>query len=100
MRTSAGCASPSAAAATTATAALAGPVIHALDDAADLLRWYREFVPAQPDGLGIWYALLTVPPGPPFPEELHLRKVAAIVLTQVGDEESPALREARSFGKP
>jgi FAD/FMN-containing dehydrogenase len=79
---------------------LAGPVLYDLDDAADVLKWYREFVPAQPDELGIWYGLVSVPPGPPFPEELHLRKVGALVLTQVGEEESEALRAARSFGKP
>ncbi|HEU5477415.1 MAG TPA: FAD-binding oxidoreductase [Gaiellaceae bacterium] len=83
-----------------ATTVLAGPVLYDIDDAADVLRWYREFVPAQPDELGIWYGLVSVPPGPPFPEELHLRKVAALVLTQVGEEESDALRAARSFGTP
>lgn len=83
-----------------ATTALAGPVLYDIDDAADVLRWYRDFVPAQPDELGIWYGLVTVPPGPPFPEELHLRKTAALVLTQVGEEESEALRAARSFGTP
>jgi FAD/FMN-containing dehydrogenase len=82
------------------TTVLAGPVFHSLDDAADVLKWYREFVPAQPDSLGIWYALVSVPPGPPFPEELHLRKVAALILTQPGEEESDALREARAFGTP
>jgi FAD/FMN-containing dehydrogenase len=83
-----------------ASTVLAGPVLHSLDDAADVMRWFREFAPAQPDELGIWYGLVTVPPGPPFPEELHLRKTAAIVLTQVGEEESEALRAARSFGTP
>jgi FAD/FMN-containing dehydrogenase len=82
------------------TTVLGGPVLYDLDDAADVLRWYRDFVPAQPDELGIWYALVSVPPGPPFPEELHLRKVGALILTQVGEEESDALREARSFGTP
>jgi FAD/FMN-containing dehydrogenase len=83
-----------------AATVLAGPVLYDIDDAADVLRWYREFVPAQPDELGIWYGLVSVPPGPPFPEELHLRKTAALVLTQAGEEESDALREARSFGTP
>jgi FAD/FMN-containing dehydrogenase len=83
-----------------ATTVLAGPVLYDIDDAADVLRWYRDFVPAQPDELGIWYGLVSVPPGPPFPEELHLRKTAAVVLTQVGEEESDALREARSLGTP
>ena len=83
-----------------ASTVLAGPILYDVDDAADVLRWYREFVPAQPDELGIWYGLVTVPPGPPFPEELHLRKTAALVLTQAGEEESEALRVARSFGTP
>jgi FAD/FMN-containing dehydrogenase len=83
-----------------ASVVLAGPVLYDIDDAADVLRWYREFVPAQPDELGIWYGLVSVPPGPPFPEELHLRKTAALVLTQAGEDESDALREARSFGTP
>jgi FAD/FMN-containing dehydrogenase len=83
-----------------ASTVLAGPVLYDLDDAADVMKWYREFVPAQPDELGIWYGLVSVPPGPPFPEELHLRKTAALVLTQVGEDESEALKAARSFGKP
>jgi FAD/FMN-containing dehydrogenase len=83
-----------------ASIVLAGPVLYDIGDAADVLRWYRDFVPEQPDELGIWYGLVTVPPGPPFPEELHLRKTAAIVLTQAGEEESEALREARAFGTP
>ena len=82
------------------TTVLAGPLLYDLGDAADVLRWYREFVPAQPDELGIWYGLVSVPPGPPFPEELHLRRCAALILTQIGEEESEALREARSFGTP
>jgi FAD/FMN-containing dehydrogenase len=83
-----------------ASMVLAGPVLYDIGDAADVLRWYRDFVPAQPDELGIWYGLVSVPPGPPFPEELHLRKTAAIVLTQAGEDESEALREARAFGTP
>jgi hypothetical protein len=55
---------------------------------------------AAPDELGGWFAYLSIPPGPPFPEELHLRKVCGVVWTQLGEEESPALREARSFGTP
>jgi FAD/FMN-containing dehydrogenase len=79
---------------------LAGPVFYDLDDSADVLRWYREFLPAQPDELSGFFAFMTVPPGPPFPEELHMRKVCGVVWTQAGEEESPALREARAFGRP
>src|SRR5436305_1256122 len=78
----------------------AGPVLYDLGDAADVLRWYREFMPAQPDELNGFFAFLSIPPGPPFPEELHLRPVCAVVWCHTGASDSPALREARSFGTP
>jgi FAD/FMN-containing dehydrogenase len=82
------------------TNVLAGPVLYDLDDTADLLRWYDGFIGSAPDELGGWFAYLSVPPGPHFPEELHLRKVCTVIWTQPGEEESPALREARAYGKP
>jgi FAD/FMN-containing dehydrogenase len=78
----------------------AGPVIYSLDDAADVLGWYSEFISAQPPELNGFFAFLSVPPGPPFPEELHLRKVCAIVWCYNGEDDSPALQEARSYGTP
>ena len=78
----------------------AGPVLYDLADAADVLRWYREFLPAQPRALTGFFAFLAIPPGPPFPEELHLRHVCGVVWCYAGEDDSPALREARSFGTP
>jgi FAD/FMN-containing dehydrogenase len=83
-----------------ASTVLAGPVVYDIGDAAELLTWYRDFLPAAPDELSGFFAFLSVPPGPPFPEELHLRKVCGVVWTQAGAEESDALREARAFGRP
>jgi FAD/FMN-containing dehydrogenase len=80
---------------------LAGPVLYDMEDAPELLRWYRDFIGAQPEELGGFFAFLSVPPGPPFPEELHLRKVCGVVWCYAGeDEDPPALREARAFGRP
>jgi FAD/FMN-containing dehydrogenase len=79
---------------------LAGPVMYDLDETHDVMRWYGDFIGSAPETLGGFVSLMSVPPGPPFPEELHLRKVCAIVWTQVGDEESDALREARAYGTP
>ena len=39
--------------------------------AAEVLRWYRDFIPAAPDDLNGFFAFLIVPPAPPFPEHLH-----------------------------
>jgi FAD/FMN-containing dehydrogenase len=82
------------------TTVLAGPVLYDIEDAAEVLAWYRDFLPAAPDEVSGFFAFLSIPPGPPFPEELHLRKVCGVVWTQAGEEESDALREARSFGTP
>jgi len=77
-----------------------GPVLYDIDDAPELLSWYRDFIGRQPDELNGFFAFLSVPPGPPFPEELHLRKVCAVVWCYAGEDDSPALQEARSFGTP
>jgi FAD/FMN-containing dehydrogenase len=82
------------------TTVQAGPVLYDLGDAAKLLAWYRDFLPAQPDALTGFFAFLSIPPGPPFPEELHLRPVCGVVWCYSGEDDSPALKEARSWGKP
>jgi FAD/FMN-containing dehydrogenase len=51
----------------------------------DVLRWYREFLPQAPTDLNGFFALLTVPPGPPFPEEIHGRKTCAVVWCWTGE---------------
>jgi FAD/FMN-containing dehydrogenase len=78
----------------------AGPVFYDIGDAADVLRWYREFLPAQPGELAGFFLFGSIPPGPPFPDELHLRKICGVVWCYAGEDDSPALREARSYGKP
>jgi FAD/FMN-containing dehydrogenase len=80
---------------------IAGPVLYKLEDSLEVLSWWREFGPAQPDELNGFFAFLSVPPGPPFPPELHLKKACGIVWCYSGREEDPAcLREARAFGRP
>ena len=63
----------------------AGPMLWDLDQAGDVLRWYREFLPAAPERLSGFFAFLTVPPAPPFPEHLHLRKMCGVVWCHNGD---------------
>jgi FAD/FMN-containing dehydrogenase len=75
-----------------------GPMFWSLDSAADVLKWYREFIVNAPEDVYGFFAFATVPPAPMFPEELHLQKVAGIVwcLTLPEDEAAAALAEARS----
>jgi hypothetical protein len=77
---------------------VAGPMFWSIDKSADVLRWYREFILDAPEDLNGFFAFATVPPAPPFPEALHMQKVAGIVWNWTGPEEGAddALAEARS----
>jgi FAD/FMN-containing dehydrogenase len=69
---------------------IAGPTFWAVEDGADVLSVYREFLPAAPRELNGFFMYGKVPPAPPFPEELHLRDVAGIVWCYVGSEADAA----------
>ena len=63
-----------------------GPTFWPVEDAAAVLSAYREFMPASPRELNGFFAFNTVPPAPPFPEEIHLRNVCGVVWCHVGPE--------------
>ncbi len=65
----------------------AGPMLWSLDDAPAVMKWYREFIAEAPEEMNGFFAFLTVPPGPPFPEELHHRKMCGIVWCYLGSME-------------
>ncbi|MEU8587431.1 FAD-binding oxidoreductase [Streptomyces sp. NPDC048664] len=65
-----------------------------VDRTREVLRWYREFLPGAPEELSGFFALLTVPPGPPFPEPIHGRKMCAVVWCYTGDLEGDRLEKA------
>ena len=81
---------------------VAGPVLYDIADAGDVLRWYREVLPGLPEELNGWLGLLTIPPAPPFPEELWLRKACGIVWCYTGPPEraDEVLGPVRGFGSP
>jgi FAD/FMN-containing dehydrogenase len=76
-----------------------GPMFWPLERMADVLRWYREFLPSAPEDLNGFFAATSVAPSPPFPEELHLQKVCAVVWCWTGPEDGAddALAEARAL---
>jgi FAD/FMN-containing dehydrogenase len=57
---------------------MAGPTLWPIAKTADVLRWYRDFLLAAPDELSGFFAVMTVPPAPPFPPALQLQKVCAV----------------------
>jgi len=67
-----------------------GPTFWPVELATEVLSVYREFLPSAPRELNGFFAFHTVPPAPPFPEEIHLRDVCGIVWCHVGPEEEAA----------
>ena len=80
----------------------AGPMLWELDQAADIMRWYREFIPQAPEEISGFVAMLTVPPGPPFPEALHFKKMCGVIWCYTGalEQANEILAPLRSFRPP
>lgn len=66
---------------------IAGPTAWPASATGDVLRWYREFMPAQDDDLYGFFATMTVPPVDTFPEAFHMQKACAVVWCYLGDPE-------------
>ncbi|MET8580310.1 FAD-binding oxidoreductase [Streptomyces collinus] len=70
-----------------------GVTVWPVDRTPEVLRWYREFLPAAPEELSGFFAVLAVPPGPPFPEPLHGQKACGVVWCCTGDLHGDRLEE-------
>ncbi|WP_019588394.1 FAD-binding oxidoreductase [Deinococcus apachensis] len=79
-----------------------GPTLWPLEQAPQVLRWYQEFIRNAPDSLNGFFAFLTVPPGPPFPAELHLQKMCGVVWCYTGplDQVDEVFEPIAAFGPP
>ena len=73
----------------------AGPMLWELEDAPAIMKWYRRFIKKAPKELNGFFAFLTVPPGPPFPEHLHNKKMCGVVWCYTG-----SLKSAPKVFKP
>ena len=81
----------------------AGPMLWPLERSADVLRWYRDFLPQAADDLNGFFAFLVVPSGPPFPEHLHGHKMCGVVWCYTGplDQADAVFAPIRAqFGPP
>ena len=79
-----------------------GPVLYVLEDAPEVMRWYRELLPSLPEELSGWLGVITIPPSPHFPEELWGVKSCAIVWCYTGPAAAAdaATAPIREFGSP
>jgi len=80
----------------------AGPMLWPLEQATEVMQWYREFITQAPDDIYGFFLFLVVPPGPPFPEHLHNKKMCGVVWCYTGPAEQAetTFKPIRSFGPP
>jgi FAD/FMN-containing dehydrogenase len=81
---------------------LAGPVFHALEDAPEVLRFYREFIAAAPDELTTIFDLSVAPPVPFLPERVHGKPILMMGACYAGspDEGAEVVSPLKQFGRP
>jgi len=79
-----------------------GPMLYELSETADVMKWYRDLIPTAPDDLTGFFAFLTVPPAPPFPEHLHMKKMCGVVWAYAGplEKAEETFAPIRAFKKP
>ncbi len=80
----------------------AGPTFWPLSQSADVMAAYRDFILRAPEYVNGFFAFLTIPPSPMFPEHLQLKKVCSVMWTCTGPaaQAEAATRSMRAIGKP
>ena len=79
-----------------------GPTLWHQEETTEVMQWFRDFMQEAPEDLYGFLAILMVPPGPPFPEELHMKKMCGVVWCYTGPEEKAeeVFQPIRDFGPP
>ena len=79
-----------------------GPMLWPMEDAAEMMRWYRSFIAKASADLYGFFAFHTVPPWSPFPEHLHNKKMCGIVWCYTGPikDAERVFKPIRSFKTP
>src|SRR6201990_450450 len=72
----------------------AGPTFWPMEQLPQVMRFSRESLPAAPRSTNGFFATMTVPPSPMFPEELHMRKVCAVMWYLIGESDAAAVSAA------
>jgi len=79
---------------------LAGLIVFPFDQAATVIRKYRDFVETIPNDLTVWVVLRKAPPLPFLPKEAHGEEMVAFALFYSGDKAKgeQLIAPIRSFG--
>jgi hypothetical protein len=81
---------------------LAGPILWAMEDSPEVLRFYRDWITEVPDELTTIVTHRRVAPSPVVPSELHAKHVVIVGCCYAGpvEEGEDVVRPLRRFGSP
>jgi hypothetical protein len=81
---------------------LSGLIVHPLEAAKDVLRFYREFLPTTPEEFACWFVMRKAPPLPFLSPEWHGKEILALAVCYSGPvaEGEKVAAPLRKFGKP
>src|SRR5438093_1710302 len=81
---------------------LAGPMFWPMEESAEVLRFYRDWITDAPDELTTMVVHRRVPPLPAIPAEFHGRPVVTVICCYVGpiEEGQKVIRPMREFNSP
>jgi len=82
---------------------LSGLIVHPLDAARDVLRFYRDFMPDTPEELVCWFVMRKAPPLPFLASEWHGKEILGLAVCYSGNnlaEGERVIAPLRKFGKP
>jgi FAD/FMN-containing dehydrogenase len=79
-----------------------GIALYPMDQAASVLRFYRDYISRAPDELSAFPAFITIPPLPAVPVELHGKTAIALAVCYAGPaaRANRVLGPVRTFGPP
>lgn len=81
---------------------IAGPLFWPIEKLETTMKWYRDWLPNLPEDVYAFYLAAEVPAGPPFPEEIHGRKVCGLLWCYSGPKEKfdTYIQQARDAAEP
>ncbi|MDR8393534.1 FAD-binding oxidoreductase [Aliifodinibius sp. S!AR15-10] len=81
---------------------VAGPLFWPIEELESTMRWYRDWLPQQPEDVYAFYLVAEVPAGDPFPERIHGENVCGLLWCYTGPESDieDILNPARDVAEP
>jgi FAD/FMN-containing dehydrogenase len=79
-----------------------GPILWTLDEAGEVIQFWRDLMMTAPEDLNGWFGFITVPPVPMFPSEYQNQKMCVACWCYTGDpaKADAVFKPIRKFRKP